>query len=137
MFLSLEFGNNIKIVEGYKKKNIVYIKKAVTINESVDIKDILKLSDSINEVLIKNNIRTKRAIFIINTESAIIRKIKLPLLNKKSEIITMIKHELGQVVSADLSLYKIIYKIIETHEAEEKATALYAAYCLPLNIYEF
>ena len=137
MFLSLEFGNNIKIVEGYKKKNIVYIKKAITINESVDIDDSLNLSDSINEALIKNNIKTKKAIFIINTESVIIRKIKLPLLNKKSEIITMIKHELGQVISADLSLYKIKYKIIETYERDQKTMALYAAYCLPLNIYEY
>ena len=137
MFLSLEFGKNIKIVEGYKKKNIVYINKAVTMDESVSIENSLNLSASINEVLVKNNIKTKKAIFILNTESAIIRKIKLPLLNKKSEITTMIKHELGQVISADLSRYKIIYKIIETYETGENITALYAAYCLPLNIYEY
>ena len=49
----------------------------------------------------------------------------------------MIKHELGQVISADLSLYKIKYKIIETYERDQKTMALYAAYCLPLNIYEY
>ena len=137
MFLSLEFGNNIKIVEGYKKKNIVYIKKAITMDKSVDIKNSLNLSDSINEVLIKNNIKTKKAIFIINTESVIIRKIRLPLISNKKETITMIKHELGQVISADLSRYKIIYRIIEKYEDSERKTALYAAYCLPLSIYEF
>lgn len=137
MFLSLEFGSNIKIVEGCKKKNIVYVKKAVTMDVSVDIKNGLNLSDSINEVLIKNNIKTKKAIIIINTESVIIRKIKLPFLKKKTEIATMIKHELGQLISADLSRYKIIYKIIEIYNEDEKKTALYAAYCLPLNTYEF
>ena len=106
-------------------------------DESVNIKNSFNLSDSINEVLIKNNIKTKKTIFIINTDSAIIRKIKLPFLNKKSEITTMIKHELGQVISADLSRYKIIYKIIEIYETDEKTMALYAAYCLPLNIYEY
>mgnify|MGYP000897568334 CR=1 FL=1 len=137
MFLSIEFGSNIKIVQAYKRKNIIRIEKCVTIDAPVDINKGLYLTGLINETLKKNNIRAKKTFFIINTETVIIRKMKLPFLNKKKEIITMIMHELGQSISADLSRYKITYKIIETFEEDGRKTALYAAYCLPLNIYEF
>jgi len=37
MILSIEFGSNIKIIEGYRKKNKVVITKAVTLNVAADI----------------------------------------------------------------------------------------------------
>ena len=137
MILSIEFGSNIKIIEGCRKKNKVVITKAVTLNVAADIYhggiiNIDLMADAIKGALSENKIRTKKAIFIVNSESVIIRKIKLPLLKKKSETLSMITLELEQLIPADLNQYKIIYKVIDTYD---EINALYSVYCLPLNIF--
>lgn len=140
MILSIEFGSNIKIVEGYKKKNILMVSKAVTLDVSADIYhagfiNIDFTAEAINDALTENKISTKKAVFIVDSESVIIRKIKLPLLKKKSETLSMIVNELEQLISADLNQYKVIYKVIDTYDDDGFIKALYAVYCLPLNIY--
>lgn len=137
MILSIEFGSNIKIIEGYRKKNKVVITKAVTLNVAADIYhgsivNIDLMADTIKDALSDNKIHAKKVIFIVNSESVIIRKIKLPLLKKKSETLSMITFELEQLIPADLNRYKVIYKIIDTYDENN---ALYAVYCLPLNIF--
>lgn len=140
MILSIEFGSNIKIIEGTKKKNILVISKAATLNVSADIynsgfMDVDLTAEAIKDAFTENKISTKKAVFVIDSESVIIRKIKLPLLKKESEIITMIMLELEQQVSADLNQYRVIYKIADAFEEDGYIKALYVVYCMPLNIY--
>jgi type IV pilus assembly protein PilM len=140
MILSIEFGSNIKIIEGTKKKNILVISKAATLNVSADIynsgfMDVDLTAEAIKDAFTENKISTKKAVFVIDSESVIIRKMKLPLLKKESEIITMIMLELEQQVSADLNQYRVIYKIADAFEEDGYIKALYVVYCMPLNIY--
>ena len=137
MILSIEFGSNIKIIEGCRKKNNVVITKAVTLNVAADIyhgdmNSIDLLADVIKSALSENKIHAKKAIFNVNCQSIIIRKFKLPLLKKESETLSMITYELKYLIPTDLDQYKIIYKIIDTYDEK---SALYCVYCLPLNIY--
>ena len=141
MILSIEFGRSIKIVEGYRQKDLLMISKAVTLDIAASIyhKGILNidlLAKDISEELSRSNIKTKKAIFIINSDMVITRTIKLPILDKKSETLSMILVELEQVIAADLSQYKVIYKIIETYAENGTSNALYVVYCLPYIIYK-
>ena len=141
MILSIEFGSNIKFVEGYKKKDLLLISKAATLDVSaefynVDNFNIDLTAKVIHDALVKNNIKAKKAVFIINSETIIIRKLRLPLLKKKSETLSMILLNLGQLVPADLNQYRLMYKIIDTYDDGGIISADYVVYCLPYNLYK-
>ncbi len=141
MILSIEFGSNIKFVEGYKKKDLLLISKAATLDVSaefynVDNFNIDLTAKVIHDALVKNNIKAKKAVFIINSETIIIRKLRLPLLKKRSETLSMILLNLGQLVPADLNQYRLMYKIIDTYDDGGIISADYVVYCLPYNLYK-
>ena len=115
MILSVEIDNNIKIIEALRKGETLSVLRYMSIG-TICVKDgnILDMDGTvsvINKELKKNGIKTKKAVFLINSSKIMIRTIKLPLLKKSSEILSMIKIELQQTVSADLGKYKIIYEI--------------------------
>lgn len=138
MLLSIEIKDEkINIVHALKRGNSISILSCQNINgtfvlSNEKIIDIEETSSKIKEILVTNKIKVKRPIFVINSNSIIIRKLKLPLLNKKSEIVSMIQHELEQSMPVDMSQYKIIYKIVND-ECSNKA--FYVIYGLPLNLF--
>lgn len=140
--LSIEIDEqNIKILEGLKKGELLSIYKCIILNtplKSVDdgkIINITLVKEAIEKAFIENSIQTKRAIFIINTNSIITRKIELPLLKSKTETLSMIKFELDQLFSAELSQYKLIYKKTETFNVNGFEKANYIVYGLPVKMY--
>ncbi|MGB4440577.1 MAG: hypothetical protein WBJ13_15440, partial [Sedimentibacter sp.] len=119
--LSVEIKNrNITILEGSKSGSSLTIYKSLFLDvepgniDDGKIIDIESLAATIEKALIEKNIKSKNAIFIINTNSTITRNMELPLLNSKTETMSMIKNELDQIVSVDLNLYKLIYKKTDT-----------------------
>lgn len=140
--LSIEIDDQIiKILEGFKKEKQLSISKFISLNtplESIDDGRIINLDlvkKAIEKALIGSSIKTKRVIFVINTTSIIIRKIELPLLKSKSETLSMIKYELEQLLSTDLSQYKLIYKKTELFTIGKMHKAKYNVYALPDKIY--
>ena len=135
IILSFEFDNNIKIIEALKKGETLSVLRYMSIDtvcvKDGNIIDMDGIVNLINEELKSNGIKTKRAIFVINSSKIMIRKIKLPLLKKSSEILSMIKIELQQTVSADLSKYKIIYEISNITNENKIPYAEYIVYCVP------
>ncbi len=135
--LSIEIDDrNIKIVEAYKKGDVLTVLKCLTIKSHLNtydgkIDNIDYIVSIIKEELNRNFIKTKKAIFVINSNSIITRKIKLPLLKKNSEILSMLKFELEQLMSIDLNQYKIIYKVVEIIDEKNSKHAIYSVYCLP------
>ena len=110
--LSFEINNNIKIIEASIKGEVLSVLRCMCI-DCVYVKDgkIIDLDGAVNEIneeLKSRGIKTKRAIFLINSNSIVIRTIKLPFLKKSSEILSMLQIELQQTVSIDLSKYNII-----------------------------
>lgn len=136
MILSVEFDNNIKIIEALKKGETLSVLRCMTIDtfcvKDGKIIDMDGIVNVINEELEKNGIKTKKAIFVINSSRIMIRTIKLPLLKKRSEISSMIQIELQQTVSADLSKYKILYEISDVTNENKIPYALYIVYCVPV-----
>jgi type IV pilus assembly protein PilM len=138
MVISIEISDsNINIIKTSKKGELLSILDCITINISSGIKDdkisdINYLSNIISKALKINNIKTKKAVFVINSNSIITRKIKLPVLSKKQETMSMLKYELGQLLPVDLNRYQFIYKIIEP--LKENNNAFYVIYCLPLDL---
>ena len=136
--LSIEIDNfNIKIIEAIKKGETLSICRCLSVNVDHSVKDgkIIDMNlvgKKIREVLIKNNIKTKSAVFVINSSSIMIRTIKLPLLKKSSEILSMIQIELQQMVSADLAKYKIVYEISNVINENKTQYADYIVYCVPM-----
>lgn len=139
--LTVEIDNNgIKIMEVSKKGKLLSILKCFSLTAATGIEDgkIIDVDFIVNlikEELIKNNIKTKKAVFVINSSCVIIRKIKLPILHRKSEILSMIRLESEQIIQADLSRYKIIYKVIDRTCENDVKNAFYVIYCLPKGLY--
>ncbi|WP_313342850.1 pilus assembly protein PilM [Sedimentibacter sp.] len=139
--LSIEIDKyNIKIAEVSKKGEMLSILKSLVIKAPFDItegkldtEDIDSMAAIIKKELDLNNIKAKRAVFVINSNSIIARRIKLPLLKKSSETLSMVKNELEQLISVDLRQYKIMYKVTKQHA--ENNNTFYTVYCLPISIY--
>ena len=138
MIISIEIDNyNIKIIEALKKGETLSVSRCTLIDIDYGIKDgkIIDMSlivNLINETLKKNSMRTKRAVFIINSTNIMIRVIKLPLLKKSSEILSMLQIELQQIISADLSKYKIVYEVSKIINENKITYADYIVYCIPV-----
>lgn len=139
LYVAFEFdNNNLKIMEISKKGNLISVLKCITMTSleirDGKIEDIDSIVNLVNEELMKNNIGAKKAIFVINSSSVITRKIKLPILNKESDVLSMIKNEMELLISADLNRYKIIYKIID-EICDDVKSAFYVIYCLQEEIF--
>ncbi len=138
MILSIEIDNcNFKIIEASKKGETLSVRRCMSINIPYGIKngkiiDMDLAVKMISEALKKNNIKAKRAVFVINSNSIRIRTIKLPLLKKNSEILSMIQIELQQFVSVDLNNYKISYEIKKVVKENKISYAYYTVYCIPM-----
>lgn len=139
--LSIEIDNrNVKILEGAKKGSSISVNKSIFLEiqpNSIDdgkITDMDSVAGVIQKALINNNVKTKKAIFTINSNSIITRSIELPVLKKKSQTMSMIKNELEQLLSVDLNEYKLIYKIEGKAEIETQ-NCKYIVYGLPIDIY--
>lgn len=140
--LSVEIKNkNIKILEGSRSGSTVSIYKSLLVDVelgSIDdgnIMDMDSIVGVITRALTENSIKTKKAIFIINTNSTITRSMDLPLLKSKSETMSMVNNELDQLLSVDLNQYKLVYKKIENITVEGIEKGRFMVYGLPANIY--
>lgn len=139
--LSIEIDNrNVKILEGAKKGSSIVVHKSIFLDlqpNSIDdgkITDMDSVAGAVQKALISNKIKTKNAIFTINSNSIITRIIELPILKNRAQTISMIKNELEQLLSVDLNEYKLIYKTVEKTEGEVQ-NGKYIVYGLPINIY--
>lgn len=141
--LSIEIKNrNIKILEGSKNGSSVTIYKSLFLDiepGSIDDGKIVHMDSvvaNIEKALKDNNIKTKNATMILNTNETITRNIDLPLLKNKSETLSMIKNELNQILPVDLNEYKVVYKLTYTTFSDEVEMGNYIVYGLPKTIYE-
>lgn len=138
--LSVEIDScNIKINEAVKKGETLSICTCMSENIGYGVKngkivDINTVVNRISEILRNNNIKTKKAAFVINLSSIMIRTIKLPLLKKSTEIISMIQIELQQLISADLNKYRITYEISNITNENKVSYADYIVYCVPIDL---
>jgi Tfp pilus assembly PilM family ATPase len=133
--LSFEINNNIKIIEASIKGEVLSVLRCMCI-DCVYVKDgkIIDMDGTVNEIneeLKSKGIKTKKAIFLINSNSIVIRTIKLPFLKKSSEILSMLQIELQQTVSIDLSKYKILYEVSSITNENKIPYAVYIVYCVP------
>lgn len=141
LILVIEIDNNsIKIMEASKKGKSLTVLKCFSLTAASGIEegkiiDTDSVASLVKEKLIKNSVKARKAVFVINSGCVITRKIRLPLLNKKDEILSMIRNELEQIIPADLSRYKIIYKIVDETCRNDVKDAFYVIYCLPEDIY--
>jgi len=141
--LSVEIKNrNIKILEGTRNGSSITIYKNLFLDlepGSIDdgkIIDMDSIAETIELALKSNNIKSKNAVFIINTNSTITRTMELPVLKSKSETFSMIKNELDQLLPVDLNQYKIVFKKTDTINDDELEKGIYIAHGLPTVIYE-
>lgn len=141
--LSIEIDNGyIQIVEASKKINgeLVSVNNFLSINIPSDcIKDgkILNIDlirDEIEKVLLKYRIKTKKAIFLINPNTVITRKMNLPFLKRKSHTMSMIKNEFEQLISTNLNQI-IIYKKIDFNKNDLINKSKYIIYGLSYNTF--
>ncbi len=139
--LSIEIDNrNVKILEGSKKGSSIVVHKNIYLDlepNSIDdgkITDMSSVAGIIQKVLTDNKIKTKNAVFTINTNSIITRTVELPILKSKSQTMSMIKNELDQLLSVDLEEYKLIYKTMAKTDGETN-NCKYIVYGLPIIIY--
>lgn len=134
-YISMDIGSqSIKLVIGKKKKDLLYIKKAVTIPMPYDAYNDGRITDNrsivkeIANALKKNKINNRKAIVTLNSSSVITREIILPLI-KPEEMDNMVHYEIEQYLPIELSQYVIEHKVLdELMDGEtKKARVLVAA----------
>ncbi len=141
--LSLEFSNKyIKMLDGSRSGNSLTVNKSILLEvekgciDDGKVIDIDSVINTVNEAISKNNIRAKKAIFTIHTNSTVTRNIELPVLKSKSDTMSMIKSELSQLMPVDLNQYKLIYKKTESVNADGAEKGKYIVYGLPTYMFE-
>lgn len=141
--LSIEIDNKkIKVVEGSKsmKGERVYINKCFSLNtpiNSIEDGKLINLESiriAIKGALLENEIKTKKAVFVISANAVITRNIKLPFLKRKSEIMSMIKLEFEQLLSTK-SDQIIFFKRANVLNSGCVNKSRYLVYVLPLSVY--
>lgn len=140
--LSIEFNkSNIKVVEAYEKGSALSVLKyfsldiATGIEEGI-INDIGLIAHLIREDLIKNNIKTDKSVFVVNSDCIITRNMRLPFLENSDDILSMIRIELSQLIPIDFNQYKIKYNIAEIVEDGNMREAFYVIYCIPEKLFQ-
>ncbi|MBN2287452.1 MAG: type IV pilus assembly protein PilM [Tissierellales bacterium] len=139
--ISIDIGSkNIKLIEGRSDKNSLLIKKAVKVLTPLTavseghIKDYEGVRNILRQALTSNSIRTKNAVFNINTTSMITRTVELPILKNHDEIVQMIRYELEQFLPVVLDEYKIVYRIIKTYTEDNIKKGSYLIYAVPTKL---
>jgi type IV pilus assembly protein PilM len=139
--ISIDIGSkNIKLIEGRSDKNSLLIKKAVKVLTPLTavseghIKDYEGVRNILRQALTSNGIRTKNAVFNINTTSMITRTVELPILKNHDEIVQMIRYELEQFLPVVLDEYKIVYRIIKTYTEDNIKKGSYLIYAVPTKL---
>ncbi|HSQ33778.1 MAG TPA: hypothetical protein VLM81_02650, partial [Peptostreptococcaceae bacterium] len=89
-----------------KKGNI-----EVLSSEDIKIKNIKSISTSIKEYLSLNKIKIKNVACTTQNENIIFRNIEIPYIKKESDIIDVLKFQLGQYMPVNLEKYILQYKI--------------------------
>lgn len=140
--LAVEFNDqSIKFIEGSRKGKILCISKENEINlPAGSICDgMVKDLDSVTGALRKlhgNSVKHKKAIFLINSNSVLIRKIELPYVKNYKETRSMINFKLQEILPSYFYQYKIMYKTSEIFMNEGVKNARYIVYGMPLKLYE-
>ncbi len=133
--VAIDIGTySIKVVEGSCNINTVLVDKAITIPTPSDtfydgeIKDRTRIEQVINEALKRENIRTKKAAFTLESTDAISREIVLPW-TKQQELEQIIRFEAEQQLPIEIEKYILQYKIMGEFEEDgiKKVTVLVVA----------
>lgn len=139
--LSVEFNrSSIKVAEARRKGAELSVLRCFDLDvatgiESGRINDIGLIANLVSKGLIKNNIRTRKAVFVVNSDCIITRNMKLPFLEKEYEILSMIRLQLSQLIPIDFNRYKIKYDIAEIVEENDVKEAFYVIYCIPEELF--
>ena len=139
MVLSVEINDGrINIVQtsgrgGARKLKCVYedISRGV---EDGNILDVDYVSGKIREILQKNRISIRKTVFVINSKGIVVRRLRLPVLEKRSETRSMIGYELRQSIPYDTFHYRMHYEIIS--DSDDEKYAWYIIYCIPEDLLE-
>lgn len=79
--------------------------------EDIKIKNIKSMGTSIKEYLNSNKIKIKNIACTTQNENIIFRNIEIPYIKKESDIIDVLKFQLGQYMPINLEKYILQYKI--------------------------
>ncbi len=140
MILAVEISDsNINIVQAsVKKKSLSKLRcMCESISRGVDdgnIGDADYVAEKIREILCRNRINTRKTVFVINSKSVIVRRLRLPLLKKRNEIRSMIGYELSQLMPFNAVDYRMHYEIIP--DSSNEKYAWYIIYCIPEELLE-
>ena len=123
--LAMDIGTyNTKLVVGSLDKDGITIDHTVTIStppeayEDGSFKNMDKLKDAIEGMLLKGHIKTKPTICTLESTSIITREITLPAV-KANELKEMLEFEIQQYLPVELDQYIIQYKILEEYQDGE------------------
>lgn len=139
--MSVEFDrSSIKAVEADRKGAVLSVLRCFSMDadtgiENGEINDVGLIADLLREELVRNNIKTKKVVFVVNSDCIITRNIRLPLLENSDDTLSMIKIELSQLIPIDFNQYIIKYATVEIVDNNDVKEAFYVIYCIPLKLF--
>lgn len=140
--ISIEFNDStIKIIEGIKKRNSLQVLKCVSVMlpegyiEGGEIKNMEAVKDLLDNTLRENSIKTRSAMFIIESNSVISRKIELPFMSRKKDSRLMVRYNIEEMFSANSKQYVFMYKLSDVFMKEKVKYSSCIIQCLPVQIF--
>lgn len=130
-------SNDILMVEGKYKNNVFYAENHCKIRTpegavlSGEIMDIMSLQLVIAEEMKKNKFKSRNVTVLIDSKQTISRLLSLPFVNKKADVISMIKYELDQILPIDISEYSFVYSVLKKYHDEDVEKADYYVNGIP------
>ena len=141
--LAIEFNDkNIKIIEASKNGSSLLVFKHVLIDISADLiedgmlKNINIIKNIIEETLLLYSISTKKAVFLINSNSIFIRKVELPYVKSSKETRSMINFKMQEILPTYFYQFKLMYKTAEIYNSDGVKKAKYIVNGMPLKMYD-
>lgn len=140
MILAVEINDDsINIVQASVRKGRPLDLRCVREDISKGVEDGVILdtdyvSDRMKEIFQKNGISVRKTVFVINSKSLIVRRLRLPILKKSNEARSMIGYELRQYIPFDAVHYRMHYETVLDKNNERYAW--YIVYCIPEELIE-
>lgn len=141
--LVMEFGDGkISFVEGTATKKSLkvishgYVELQPNILDDGAIKDFHALKELLEGALSEHGVKSRKAVFLINSNAVLIRKIELPHVKSAKETEKMLNFKLQELLPSFFYRYKCMYKTVGWYNSNGIKKATHVVYGINRKTYD-
>lgn len=141
--LVLEFGDGIiRFVEGaaIKDSHKVISHGCIELQPGIlddgVIKDLNKVKELLEGALSEHGVKSRKVVFLINSNAVLIRKIELPYVKSCKETAKMLSYNLQELLPSFIYQYKSMFRTIDRYNSNGVKKATHVVYGINRKMYD-